>query len=73
MDALERCALVVRNSETADGRMSDAVYVDVAELKEIEASLIRLNGLDPGSGRMQTLEIMGVPVLAFEIVSKNGV
>jgi hypothetical protein len=64
MDALERCARMVRDSEDANGRMPDAHYIDVWEWGEIQAVILAREGASiPQS--LNTLEVCGVPVRKF--------
>jgi hypothetical protein len=72
MDALERCARMVRDAEDASGCMPDAHYVDQAEWGAIGACILKnyrtCHGVSPDKQTMATFEVLGVPVRKFEIL-----
>jgi hypothetical protein len=71
MDALERCARMVRDAEDSRGRMPDAHYVDHAEWEAIANVIAGQKYVEPGKA-MATLEVCGVPVRKFEIIGARN-
>lgn len=70
MDALERCARMVRDAEDPNGNLPVSHWVDAAEWEAIQLCIMQQHPTATQYS-MATLEVMGVPVRKFEIVGQG--